>query len=445
VNRRSPTIWLLLGLVVTIAAVSAFAWYSFRQLGQLKAIQTNIIDRNRKDTLQLLRMESNLNSVGLAIRDMSAAEAEYDIFAYEAEFSRLQTDLSDAFQKEQLLAPASRGPAQQKVLESAADQMWATAASAFELSRKGQEMEAKTLIRGKLPLLQRQLSSLVATLLRQNNELEEVAASQVQTIYSGVERNLYVFLTLALLFIAATSLALILQSKRVFEQLALLSGQKTELAAQLIRVQERVLTSISRELHDDFGQILTAVGAMLNRIQKKRVPENDPLQTEVQEVRDIVQETLDKVRSLSQALHPVVIDDYGLEQALAWYAQVFEKQRALPTRFEATKDFPKIPGDEAIHVYRIAQEALNNAAKHAQASEAKIQLSESADQIRMTISDNGKGMVESPSKPGSGLGLVAMRERAALLNGTLNITSRPNYGTTIELVLPRTKFNRDDS
>ena len=221
-----------------------------------------------------------------------------------------------------------------------------------------------------LPAQQSALASLVARLLYKNNEAEEQAAARMAVIYNRVGRNIYAFLAAMLVGIIVTSLYLIDSTKRLFAEVESLSQQRRVFAAKLITVQEEVLRSVSRELHDEFGQILTAVGAMLGRAEKKGVPPDSPLRAELTEVRQITQETLEKMRTLSQMLHPAVLDDYGLVKGLDWYTQLFQKQTGIETTLDVNGDIQRITGQAAIHCFRIVQEALNNAAKHAKTMRA---------------------------------------------------------------------------
>src|SRR5919201_372975 len=196
------------------------------------------------------------------------------------------------------------------------------------LASAGKEKEARAQIRLSLQARQAALSTAVARLLVQNNESEQQAAQQISAIYDGVERKVYWFLAATLAAILITGLYVINSNRKVFAQLAALSEQRSELAQKLISTQESTLRHISRELHDEFGQILTAVGSMRIRAEK-HTPEDSPVRTELKEVRDIAQTTLDSVRSLSQALHPVMLDESGLESTIDWYLPTIEKQTGI--------------------------------------------------------------------------------------------------------------------
>ncbi|MEX2264003.1 MAG: histidine kinase [Bryobacteraceae bacterium] len=431
----SPTRPLLIGLAVTLAAVAIFAWYSLRQVEGLRSLQTDTVDASRKDSLQLLRIQNNLHSLALAMRDMIEGTEPYPLQAWKAQFDRIRFDLEDALRIESELTPASRSPEQQLHLEMSLSQFWNSTGRMFDHARVGREKEAREMIRHTLEPQQAALTATVARLLVLNNEAEERAVLEIQKIYDGVERNTYYFVAAMLLAILGTSLYLIQANRRIFTDLQALSDQRRVLARKLISVQEEILHSVSRELHDEFGQILTAVGAMLSRAEKQGLPPDSPFRTELAEVREVAQSTLEKMRSLSQVLRPTILDDYGLEKTLEWYVNQFEKQTGIVIRYEKQGTGRRIDDEIAIHVYRILQEALNNVARHSHSSTASVQVRFEADRLLMEVGDKGIGL---PARPNGGLGLVAMRERAEILQGTLELRRKLEGGTLVKLDVPLT-------
>ncbi len=317
-----------MGLIITLAAVVAYSGYITRQISGLRELQNNLVDRNRKDSLQLLRIQNDLNSLALAMRDMLDNDEPYPLTAWSAQFQRVRTDLDDALRREQQVAPVNRTPEQEQYLENSVTQFWDAVDRTFALAHDSNQTEARTQIRISLRARQEALSTAVSRLLVQNNESEEQAALRIRQIYDRVQRQVYLFLTATLIAILFTSLYLIRSNRRLFAQLAALSEQRSELAQKLISTQESTLRHISRELHDEFGQILTAVGAMLTRAGN-HAPEGSALRSELREVCEITQSTLDKVRSLSQALHPVMLEETGLESTLDWYLPVVERQAGI--------------------------------------------------------------------------------------------------------------------
>ena len=431
---RSPTAGLFLGLIVTLIAVVAYAWYTTQQISGLRALQNNLVDRNRRDSLQLLRIQNDLNSLGLGMRDMLDNDEPYPLTAWSAQFQRIHSDLDNALRVEEELAPTHRTPEQSQYLASSLAQFWDAVDRTFALARDGKAEEARGQIRLTLQARQAALSTAVARLLVQNNESEEQANQQIRMLYDRVERQVYLFLGATLAAILLTSLYIIYANRQLFAQLAMLSEQRSDLAQKLIATQESTLRHISRELHDEFGQILTAVGSMLGRAEKY-TPEGSPLRTELKEVRDVAQTTLDTVRSLSQALHPVMLDEAGLESTMDWYMATLEKQTGTDISYEKSGTAFPVSGSAGIHVYRILQEALNNVTRHSGARAAWVRLQFAPDALHLEVEDHGKGFSPNGSSPG--IGLVAMRERAELLDGRIEFLQPSAGGTLVRLRVPR--------
>ncbi len=433
---KSPTFRLLLGLLITLSAVTGFSWYTLHQLQGLRTLQTQTIDANRHDSLLLLQVQNDLNFLGLRLRDMTAVSGSASLTEYQNEFERLRADLENSIREESLLAPVTRRAERQLELEQSLRELRETSDQVFQLAKSGNESEARILAATQLSSREAAAAALVLHLLERNNEADERADLKVASIYKGVERNIYAFLAATILAIVVTSSYLTYSNRRLFGKLQSLSLQRRILAGRLISVQEEVLRSVSRELHDEFGQILTAVSTMLARAEKKGVPADSPLRTELSEVREITHNTLEKMRSLSQMLHPAILDDYGLAKGIEWYTEVFQRQTGIETIAHVTGDPVRVTGQPAIHCFRIVQEALNNAARHSATKNAEVSIEFSPDLLTVKIKDFGKGMPTHKKNGKLGLGLIAMRERAELLHGELAVTSVPNFWTTVSLTIP---------
>ena len=147
-QSKSPTPRLLAGLAITLSAVALYSGYTVTQLRGLERLQGGIIDRNRADTLQLLRIQNNLNSLGLAMRDMLDGSEPYPLTAWQGQFRRMRTDLEDAIAREAQSSPLDRDPEQRKYLSDSLRQFWDALDRIFALAQSGQEAEARTLITG---------------------------------------------------------------------------------------------------------------------------------------------------------------------------------------------------------------------------------------------------------------------------------------------------------
>jgi signal transduction histidine kinase len=435
-SDRSPTGWLLTGLAVSVAAVGIYAAFTIAQIRSLRTLQAEAIDRNRADTLLLLRIQNDLNSIAMTMRDMLDGSEPYPLTAWRGQLRRIRGDLEDALKREARLAPAERSKDQQQYLSVSFAGFWDAVDRMFMVAESGDEAEARTQIRLSLQARQAALSTAVSRLLIQNNEEEQRAAVRTQEIYDRVERNVYGFLAAMIVVIVVTGLYIVRFNRRMFGRLAALSERRSELAQQLIATQENTYRYISRELHDEFGQILTAMGAMMQRLERRAAPDA-ATRSGLHELREIAQTALEKVRTLSQALHPVILEESGLDSALEWYLPAFQTQTGIAVRYERTGAPSDLDPQMATHLYRVLQEALNNVTRHSRSPDATVRLDISRDKVLLEVEDNGVGFGTAES--GRGMGMAGMRERAELIGGVIEFLNRNGGGALVRLTVPLTR------
>lgn len=431
---RSPTSRLLGGLAITLAVVAAFCFYALYQVAGLRDLQNQTIERNRKDSLQLLRTQNDLSALGLAMRDMLSGSESYPLYAYSAQFERIRQDINDAIRIEGGLTSFVNSPQRQAAFRRGLAQFWISTGQVFQLARGGKEAQGRELVENSLEPQQASLMTAVSRLLVENNETQQKTAARVGAIYDRVEGQIYWLFAAALLAIAFTSLMIIRANRTIFRRIEQLSEQRSGLARKLITMQEEMFRSISRELHDEFGQMLTAVGALLGRVRRQQLPPQ--LTGDLDEVRAIAQDALDKTRSLTQTLHPAILDDGGLEEAIDWYLSVFEKQTGIHVDLSKSGLSPELGEEIPIHVYRVMQESLNNLAKHSRSTSAWVRVHFSGEQLELEVEDRGVGLPVANETKSRGMGLVAMRERAELLHGKIEFLRPEEGGTLVRLRVP---------
>jgi hypothetical protein len=205
---------LLVGLILTLAAVAAYSYYVSRQVEGLRALQTDLVDRNRRDSLRLLRIQNNLNQLGLAMRDMLEGAQPYPLHAWSAQFERIRADLDDALATDEASPLAAIEPAEREHLVDSLAQFWDAADRTFTLSEEGEADEARAQVQLSLQARQAALTTSVARLLVANNEADAQAAVQVQAIYGQVQRQAYWFLAATLVAIGATGAYVIRANRR---------------------------------------------------------------------------------------------------------------------------------------------------------------------------------------------------------------------------------------
>jgi signal transduction histidine kinase len=434
---RNPSTRLIVGLLVTLGVILAFCLYTIREVGLLRDEQTHISERNRLDSLQLLRIQNNLSIVATAMRDMADRTEPYPMASWRQTFQRIRADLAQAIRTEQILAPAERPSAQQARLEASIARFWSLVDAVFKEAAAGQEDAAAAMLRTSVAAQHQELVSMVSQFLVLNNRVQEEAAQTNQAIYGRVQREILILMTALLLVVSVTGAYGILANRRAFDAVRRLSGELRSLSWKMLRMQEDLQESFSRELHDEFGQLLTAIGMLLGRV-KRELPADSPLLTDLEEVRGIVQQTLERIRTESRMLHPVILDDFGLENALKWYVEQFGRQHGVTAHYVKEGPIGVISPESTIHIYRIVQEALTNVSRHSGSTEAWVRLRQLEDRIELEIEDRGRGLPpEAERREGwRGIGLVSMRERAELMGGEFALVPAAAGGTIVRVAVP---------
>jgi signal transduction histidine kinase len=217
-----------------------------------------------------------------------------------------------------------------------------------------------------------------------------------------------------LLLVFAVGLALTVVTIR---RLVRLEGETHRLSAQLLAAQEEERRSIARELHDEVGQALS--GLLL---------ETDPAR-----VRARLEDAVDSVRRISLSLRPSMLDDLGLVAALEWQAREVANRSGMNVEVRAAEDAGELPEELRTCIFRVAQEALRNCARHAKATRVRVGLERAGRTIALSVVDDGKGFQPARTR---GMGLLGMEERVAQLGGSLRVEAAPGIGTTLTVELP---------
>jgi two-component system sensor histidine kinase UhpB len=230
-----------------------------------------------------------------------------------------------------------------------------------------------------------------------------------------------------------------LMAKTLMEKMRL----ERKYLSRIIDVQENERRRISRELHDEIGQALTAIKFNLDTIDKDLPQTSSDLRGRLVEAKSLSNQTLMAMRQLSMDLRPTMLDDLGLIPTLRWYIQNFSNRLNIYSHFQAIGFEEKLSPQIETAFYRIIQEALNNIAKHSEADRIEICFEQRDSMIIASIADNGKGFdlekVLHPESPERGFGIIGMQERVSLLGGRIDIQSRPGFGTHMNIEIPYQK------
>jgi signal transduction histidine kinase len=268
------------------------------------------------------------------------------------------------------------------------------------------------------------------------NAASQVALLQFNGLQDRLTMSLVVMLTSGLLLAVGSALYILRlerQARLRYAELEQHRGELQQLSARLVDVQETERRSISRELHDEVGQALGLLLMELGHLSKELATGDEKTKELVTRSKEMAERTVHTVRNMALLLRPSMLDDLGLVAAVEWYAREVSRQGSIEVKVNAEGVSESLPDEVKVCVYRVAQEALNNAQRHAHARNVFVELTQSSDTIQVKIVDDGSGF---DTKRTRGMGLLGMEERVKRLGGTLSIDSQPRSGTTISVALP---------
>ena len=274
------------------------------------------------------------------------------------------------------------------------------------------------------------------TFIAQQADLAEI--HRIAELHS--RRQLGVALVVGLGTLLLTSLYAGRLESRLRDQMARdgrMSSELQQMAAKVIGAQEEERRTIARELHDEVGQVLSAIKVEL-ALAQRAIDSGAASALTMAEAQGITDSALQTVRNLSQLLHPAALDDLGLSAAIEASLRGLERRYRVRAELQQV-DLPhRLPREVELAAYRIVQEGVTNVAKHAQATHCYVRLTQLTDRLLIEVEDDGIGFVEDTDRPivARGLGLISVRERANRLGGTFNILSAPRQGTRLIVSLP---------
>jgi signal transduction histidine kinase len=207
------------------------------------------------------------------------------------------------------------------------------------------------------------------------------------------------------------------------------------LSQRLVQLQEGERRSLSRELHDQVGQTMTALGIQLGSIENLNGKDQEVFRQRLEDLKRLNADAMRSVRDLAMGLRPSMLDDIGLEAALQWQGREFSRHTGVPSQVHVKGSLDPLTDAHRTCIYRVVQEALTNCARHAKAMSVVVSVTADESSINVIVRDDGIGFNSAFASRG-GLGLLGMRERVQALDGQLNISSRPQGGTTIYVQIP---------
>jgi signal transduction histidine kinase len=248
----------------------------------------------------------------------------------------------------------------------------------------------------------------------------------------------------------AIQIAVAIENARLMQVVKIHTQELKDLSSQLMTAQETERKKIAQELHDQVGQMLQAMTTNLGMIKRNLHSPSHKMEATLDWLVDterLLSETIEDIRTLTFDLRPSMLDDFGLYSTLRWYIEDYAKRSNIKVILKGKEEKYRFPIEIEVNLYRIVQEALNNVAKHANATEVNIFLFQKHSTTILSVKDNGKGFDTERflSSPHKGTGIFNMKERVNLLGGNFEIISKPGTGTRISVKIPFTEVKNEES
>ena len=443
-HQTRVLLWCGFGGLLLLMAVLGVSALSF--LNQIQVQQEKVREDYVERDLTLEKIRSDIYIAGTYVRDYLLDTNDEIAATHKAAFfearGRVESNIRDY---ERLVRPGEREVFDEFRREALAFLDKVSPALTWTLAQR-MSQGAAFIAQQVLPL--RMLAVDVTDRMHERTERElENSSMEVSDLFSTFRTRLVLLLVFTLgigLGLAGTSLWRILALEREgeirFQQILHAQDELKRLSAELLSAQENERRRISRELHDEVGQVLSAIVLGLGNLRSAiENHDNEEAFAQLQLVQEMTERNASVVRNISLLLRPSMLDDLGLLPALKWLAREVSRTSGINVSVTAENVSEELPEEHRTCVYRVVQEALHNASRHSGGRQVRILLQQTADRLRVSVQDDGKGFEPTGD---TGLGILGMEERILRLGGTMRVDSQLGRGTVILFELPVTSGNQ---
>src|SRR5215510_1262914 len=326
-------------------------------------------------------------------------------------------------------------------LQEEVEGYWDSLDPIFEWSAQEKSLQAPTFLRHTVLPHRQAVVNLAREFARINDEnlsraRQRLQASQ-QVLHDFLMRMMAFTLGLGIIVAVLTTRRVTVLERKHDEQTKQIEETQNNLrrlSRRLVQAQELERQALSRELHDEVGQTMTALGMELGRLETIRNLGVDAFRSRVEEARRLNADAMRSLRDLAMGLRPSMLDDIGIEAALQWQGREFSRHTGVPATVQVDGSLDHLTDSQRTCIYRVVQEALTNCARHAKAKHVLVSLRADQHGVVVIVQDDGIGFNTTAAR--GGLGLLGMQERVQELDGRVVLTSQRNKGTTIRVELP---------
>lgn len=430
-----------IGLAGLLTLIALFGWIMTRRSSTNEERMDALYRHHRQIDVQLHRLRSEVHLSSIFIRDYlldTVGERDAEYREQLATYRRSNLEAVDELLR--LMPDSGDVRKTATVLVRSLESYWEAFSPLFEWTPAQKASQSVAFLKKEVVPRREEVLNIARDIedLNSANLTEENREASGQTAAHLGELQTLLWQTLGLGVIVAVvsvsrfrSLELRADEQRALAESA--QAQTRDLSMQIVATQEEERKKLSRELHDDIGQMLSGIRMVLGRLERPGV---DPASVApaIAESRSLLDEAVRSVRDLAMGLRPSMLDDFGLQPALEWLVRDFSRRSRLKVTSTFTGSLSELGDPYRTCIFRTVQEALTNCGRHSAATSVDVNVTGSDDAIAVTVRDNGIGI--DPARRGSGLGLRGLDERARELGGTLTIDSYTGLGTYLQLSLP---------
>lgn len=442
-----------MGVRLVLKSYRAVLWVGFGSLLAIilliawKGAQVVLAIESQNDFLWTAYVEHDelLDGIRFALSQSASSVRDYlldddaaAVLQHRTDLETLHHQIDDAVARYDRDLPADEA-ALWRQLKRDVDAYWRVLEPAFGWDARTRRRQAESFLRHQVIPRQGELLGLIARVDQTDQRNRQQSNRKIAALFAQFRRELTLSALAASLLgglLAFLTVHRVLEleqaAARRLREVTQARSELQNLSNRVVAVQEEERQRVARELHDEVGQAISAVLVELGRAANHLPPESETL-ANLSLARQLAERAVEQVRDMALLLRPSMLDDLGLVPALKWQAREVSRRTGVKIKVAAETVVDDLPDDYRTCIYRVVQEALNNAARHADPSWVRVEALQDNEKIRVNIQDNGSGFDPSEDK---GMGILGMEERVKRLGGIFRIDSEKGSGTIVSLLLP---------
>jgi signal transduction histidine kinase len=422
------------GLLILMGALAVDSARQMRDVSETSAV----LRRESRDRHALLdRLRTDTYRSATLVRDYVLEHDDMHAARQKAELLAVRSRVEDTLNQYAAKAPQEEKDAIQSLMQHA-ESYWSSLAPALDWNGSARRELGEVIFRNAIVPKRDELVQFVIQVGALDERTLDAAEERIQVVQARFQRRVSAISIVALVLGSVLAIVVVRHVKRLsaeaasrFNEVRGAQEDLKRLSDRLVEVQEEERRSLSRELHDDLGQTMSAMLIELGKAESMPAGSKGR-RDELASVRRLAEENVAKIRNMALLLRPAMLDELGLVPALNWHVREVGRRTGLKVKLIADELNDDLPESNRTCIYRVVQEALNNCVKHSKANEVRVVMQRDGEGLSISVQDDGVGFDPERHK---GLGLLGMMERVSAIGGRFHIESQPGRGTVLSTYL----------